>query len=237
MLKEHGTCHSSSSEPSTPPGARCRKILQIRKLQQWHALACRACAAIGVGMALAAVRAMRRIESRICVWHDADSLSCDSVAVGLLRDNVEHFLEHGVKGARFPLIHALADVARGTEGVCFEPNEFRTELLAGWDGVWRVPTRDIVVSLETQALLGAQQHGPLLGPGGISAWLCRSGCIAPSRILGELIANLVHELSVVAAKARPSEVIHCAALHLVTGHALLTPARTVSLGPSGPYSL
>ncbi len=104
-------------------------------------------------------------------------------------------------------------------------------------GCGECPTRDIVVSLETQALLGAQQHGPLLGPGGISAWLCRSGCIAPSRTLGELIANLVHELSVVAAKARPSEVIHCAALHLVTGHALLTPARTVSLGPSGPYSL
>ncbi len=188
-------------------------------------------------MVFALLRAMRRIESRICVWHSTDSLSCDSAAVGLLRDNVEHFLEHGTIGARFPLIHALADVARGTGPVCLEPSAFRTELLAGWDGVWRVPTREIVVSPKTQALLGAQQHGPLLGPGGISAWLCRSGCIAPSNTLGELLANLLHELSVVAAKAKPSEVLHCATLQTVTDRALLREARSVALGPSGSYSL
>jgi hypothetical protein len=187
------------------------------------------------GIAFALVLAMPRIESRICIWNGADRLNCDGVAVGILRDNVKHFLEDGVRGAGFRQLHALADVPWATGPLSLSPSEFRRQLLAGWDGIWRVPTREIVVSLGTRALLGAERHGPLLGPGGISAWLCRSGCIAPSNTLGELIANLVHELSVIAAKARPNEIIQCATPQMLPDHAVMREARSISLGPSGPF--
>ncbi|HEY0466725.1 MAG TPA: hypothetical protein VGC79_21105 [Polyangiaceae bacterium] len=177
---------------------------------------------------------MAPIESRICVWNGADSLTCDAVAVGLLRDNVEHFVEYGVRGVRFHRLHALADAPWATAPSQLNPSELRTELLVGWDAVWRVPTGEIVAGLGTRALL-AQQRAPLVAARGLSAWLCRSVCFTPSSTLGELVANLVHELSVLAAKARPRELIQCATPQMVTDRAILHAARSVSLGPSGPF--
>jgi hypothetical protein len=182
---------------------------------------------------------MSRSESQICLWHRADSLTCAGAAVGLLRDNVEHFLERGVRSGRFRRLHALADVPWGTGPLQLDPSEFRAELMVGWDGVWQVPTREIVVSVETQTLLGAQQRGLPLGPAAISAWLGRAGCIAPISTLGELVANLVNELSVLAAmviRLGPGELIQCATPQAAPEHAVLRQARTVSLGPSGPFS-
>lgn len=186
-------------------------------------------------MAFAPLLAMFPTDSRICVWLGTDCLACEGVAVGLLRDNVEHFLEHGVRGARFRRLHALADVPWETRASRLEPSELRTELMLAWDGVWRVPTQELVISSESRSLLGVRQHASLLGPSGIAAWLSRSGCIAPSNTLGELIANLVHELTVLAAKAKPGEVIQCAPRQMLTDHALLHNIRSVSLGPSGPF--
>jgi hypothetical protein len=182
---------------------------------------------------------MSRSDSQICLWHRGESLACAGAAVGLLRDNVEHFLERGVRSGRFRGLHALADVPWGTGPLQLEPSEFRAELMVGWDGVWRVPTREIVVSVETRALLGTELRGLLLGPAVISAWLARAGCIAPISTLGELIANLVNELSVLAAMVArfgPSEVIQCATPRLVPEYAALRQTRSVSLGPSGPFS-
>ena len=180
---------------------------------------------------------MSRTESRICIWHRDSSLSCTGIAVGLLRDNVAHFLERGGSGLRFRRLHALADVPWRTAPLHLEPKEFRLELMAGWAGVWQVPTRELVMGLKTRSLLPAP-HGPLARSAEIPAWLARLGGIVAITTLGELVANLVHELSALAARADqvgPSEVIQCATAQLVTNRAVLREARPVSLGPSGLF--
>jgi hypothetical protein len=177
---------------------------------------------------------MRGNGTPICLWYGTHSLSCAGGAVGVLRDNVEHFLEGGKQSERFRQLHLLADIPWSSGITALEPNELRLELLMAWDGVWRVPTRDIIVSLQTRTLFGA---GHAFGRQGVAAWLCRSVGFAPMNTLGELIANLVHELSFIAAMAArrgPREFVQCAAPHAADPAALLD-ARYVSLGPSGPF--
>lgn len=155
---------------------------------------------------------VRRIETRICLWQRNDCLVCDGFAISLLRENVWHYLERGQASARFPNLHALADVTRISGPVRLHPAGFRNELLAAWEGIWRVPRTQVV-----QASASARR--PL--PAGDT--------------LGELVANLVHELSSLSARSQSGEFVYAATPQMLDDWSLLRAARAVSLGPSRPF--
>ena len=157
-------------------------------------------------------RLVQHIESRVCLWQRRDALVCDGDAIALLRDNVRHFLEQDRPSTRFVNLHALADVTRCAGPVRLHAEPFRGELLAAWEGVWRVPLR--------QAL-----------PRGKSA----RRALPDASTLGELIANLVHELSSLSARSLGGEYVYAATPQMLGDGSLLRAARTVSLGPSRPF--
>ena len=135
-------------------------------------------------------------------------LVCEGNAIALLRDKVQHLLEHDQPSSRFVNLYALAGVARCTHPVWLDADGFRSELLTAWDGVWRVPLRHAKAARRA---------------------------LPTASTLGELFANLVHELSSLSARSRSGESLYAATPHMLGDSTLLRAARTVSLGPSQPF--
>ena len=154
---------------------------------------------------------MRRIETRVCLWQHDDCLVCDGFAISLLRENVRHHLERGQPSPRFLNLHALADVTHSATPIRLHADGFRSELLVAWEGVWRVPRAEVVQS-------ASAARRPL--PAGDT--------------LGELVANLVHELSSLSARTRSGQLLYAATPQMLDDWSLLRAARAVSLGPSRP---
>ena len=179
--------------------------------------------------------AVPRSKSRILVWNGGDRLTCDGVAVGLLRDNVEHFFVRHERQEPMVHLHALADIVWKQWPAHLVPSQLCAELNAGWDQVWRVPIRDMVMSDGTRALLRTQL-GPFPQPIEVASWLQRQNAIGPRcKTVGELIANLVHELFALAARAQPGDVLCCATARMLDDPGAFDEARAAVLGPSGPY--
>ena len=178
---------------------------------------------------------MPRAETLIHVWNGSDRLTCDGVAVNLYRDNVEHLLQRDEPNESLAQLHSLADVAWGQRPAQLDPCRLRAELSVSWDRVWRVPVREMVMNEGTKALLRARL-GACPRPSEVATWLQRQSPIGPScNTLGELIANLVHELSALAARAKPNELLRCATPRMLVDPGTFSEARVAALGPSGPY--
>ena len=190
--------------------------------------------AAAAGMPLARVRSVPRSEPLIHVWNGSDRLTCDGVAVGLLRDNVEHFSQRHERRDLVQL-HSLADVTFGQRPAQLEPSRLCDELCAGWDCVWQVPIGALVMGQGTRALLRAQL-GPFPRRNEVATWLGRqSSSGARCATLGELVANLVHELFALAARAQASDVIQCATPQMLAHAPAFSQALPTTLGPSGPF--
>ena len=184
---------------------------------------------------LLSAAAVPRSKSRIFVWNGGDRLTCDGVAVGLLRDNVERFFVRHERRTPLVHLHALADIAWKQWPAHLVPSELCAELNAGWDQVWRVPIREMVMSDGTKALLRTQL-GPFPQSSEVASWLQRQSAIGPRcKTVGELIANLVHELFALGARAQPGDVLCCATAQMLDDPSAFSEARTAALGPSGPY--
>jgi hypothetical protein len=164
-------------------------------------------------MRLAVCSSVRRIETRICLWQRDDCLVCDGFAVSLLRENVLQHVEHGKPSGRFPNLHALANVSRLGSPVRLNAKSFRDELSLAWEGVWRVPRARVV-----QAAASSRRILPA------------------GNTLGELTANLIHELSSLSARTRDGDPLLAATPQMLDDWSLLRAARAVSLGPSRPLS-
>ena len=149
-------------------------------------------------------------EPLVCVWNGRDRLRCDGVTLGLLRDNIEHASGRQLRSEPWVQIHSLADAAWRRATSQLMPSELCTELRAGWELIWRVPVRELVLSDGTRALL-RRQLGPFPRTTDVASWLRRQCEFGPSSTtLGELTANLVHGVFSLAARARPGEVLRCA---------------------------
>ena len=176
-----------------------------------------------------------RSEPLIHIWNASDRLTCDAVAVGLLRDNVDHFSRCRERRLGFPQLHSLADVTWRPGPAQLEPTPLCDELSAGWDCIWQVPIGQLVMSEGTKALLRAQL-GPFPRRNEVAAWLGRqSSSGLRCATIGELIANLVHELFALAARAQADGLLHCATPRMLNNPAPFGQARPATLGPSGPF--
>ena len=91
----------------------------------------------------------------------AGSLSCDWETFALLRDNVEHYIEHGAPSRRFPALHAIEDaVDRGS--MLIDAAALRGEVLNAWYALWKVPVQQAAVSLRTRAIMTNSPDRPLV---------------------------------------------------------------------------
>lgn len=80
------------------------------------------------------------------------SLSCDWKTFALLRDNVQHYIEHGIPSERFSALHAIEE-AVDTGQKLLDAATLRGEVLQAWYALWKVPLEDAAVSLRTRAIL------------------------------------------------------------------------------------
>jgi hypothetical protein len=76
---------------------------------------------------------------------------CDWDSFALFRDNVQHYIEGGVKGSRFSTLHAIAEAVDG--GSCaVDAVRLRIEVLRAWEALWPVELENAAVSTRTEAV-------------------------------------------------------------------------------------
>jgi hypothetical protein len=82
----------------------------------------------------------------------AGSRACDWSSYALLRDNVQHFVEHGGPNEHFSALHGIEGAV--DDGRCaVDAARLRGEVLRAWYALWAVPPQDAAVSLRTRAIL------------------------------------------------------------------------------------
>lgn len=214
-----------------------------REIQQWIA-ACDSGKALNCsihtiwegatrGTGLARRGLVAAVEQAIRIWNSSDSLVCDAVALGVLRDNVELHLGQSSRQARFAQLYALAEAYWAPTPIQLNASELRAELVEAWEGVWQLPTADVVVSHETRRLLHARRPRVAIANPRLR-WqsLAQSGaCAESARTFGELVANLSHELTVLAAKSALRDGLR-ALRHPACDQRFVCARRSVGFGPS-----
>jgi hypothetical protein len=88
----------------------------------------------------------------------AGSCACEWSAYALLRDNVQHYIEHGQPGA-FAALHEIESAVDG-ERCAVGAASLRGEVLRAWYELWKVSAKDAAVSLRTRAILTGSVSKP-----------------------------------------------------------------------------
>jgi hypothetical protein len=89
----------------------------------------------------------------VIIFNQIRSLRCDYARCALLRDNVQHHLEHGLPSGRFAAIHALADSPWDTAPATINPKTLSSELELVWPSLRDLPIESLAISLRTRAAL------------------------------------------------------------------------------------
>ncbi len=76
---------------------------------------------------------------------------CDWESFALLRDNVQHFVEGGVRSGRFSALHGIATAVDG-ESCAVDAVRLRVEVLQASRALWLIPVQSAAVSTRTRAV-------------------------------------------------------------------------------------
>jgi hypothetical protein len=97
---------------------------------------------------------------KLLIRSRSGSRVCDWQSYALLRDNVQHFLEDGQPGDRFPALHDVEHAVEGDPQV-IDAARLRGELLRAWCALWKVRLESSAISLRTRAILTGNRELPL----------------------------------------------------------------------------
>lgn len=96
---------------------------------------------------------------RLVIRNASGTRACDWESFALLRDNVQHFLEHGEPTARFSALHAIEPIVE-VGAVRVDAARLRGEVLRAWCALWNVDLEDAAISLRTRAILTGVRELP-----------------------------------------------------------------------------
>lgn len=90
------------------------------------------------------------------------SRTCEWASYAVLRDNVQHYIEHGAPSDRFSTLHSIARAVDG--GNCYaDPLRLRGEVLRAVSALRSVPLATAAMSTRTCAILAGSKEVPLVG--------------------------------------------------------------------------